>query len=171
SDAAFTEAARRAELIQQECAWQGVERIYLPDFLDVTHAAGESRELSGWLGSLRGTLGLFTIANVAELESKRTQLTFWGVNKRQITLNGVGLLNENMADECSALYSWVYRQVPHPTAAFSISRNLVAQQLGLDTESNVGTLEVRLPDISASAKANYAAFMKERLKDFFELGK
>ena len=171
SDAAFTEATRRAELIQQECVWQGVERIYLPDFLDVTHAAGECRELSGWLGSLRGTLSLFAIANVVELESKRTQLTFWGVNKREIALNSLGLLNENMADGCSALYSWVYREVPHPAAALRISRNLVAQQLGPDPESNVRTLEVRLPDISASAKANYAAFMQERLKDFFELGK
>jgi hypothetical protein len=168
---AFTRSTERAEMVHQECSWQGVDRVYLPDFLDITHTVGESPELSGWLLSLKGALGLFAIANVTQVEGAQARLTFWGINKRQIALNGTGPLSQSAAESSDALYSWVYRDVPHPNAALRISRHLLAQQLGPDPESNVGALEALLPDALASAKANYAAFVQEKLKDFFELGR
>lgn len=171
SEGSYDKAAERIEMIQQECSWQGLDRIYLPEYLEFTRTAGGSLELVDWLRSLKGALGLFALANVTELQAGRTQLTFWGMGKRQIALNGTGVVNNKTAEGSHALYSWVYREVPHPSAALRITRNSVAQQLGSDPAANVGVLEVRLPDVVASAKANYAAFVQEKLKDFFQLEK
>lgn len=171
SGAPFLDATKRVEIIQQECSWQGSDRVYLPDFLEFKRTTGNLPEVMDWLQSLRGALGLFAIANVTVFESKRTELTFWGIGKRQVTLNGTGMVNKKTAEGSHALYSWVYQEVPHPNAALRISRNSVSQHLGSDPESNIGMLETGMPDIMASAKANYAAFVQEKLEDFFELGK
>jgi hypothetical protein len=171
SEGPFDKAVERIEMIQQECSWQGLDRIYLPEFLEFARIAGDSLELGEWLQSLKGALGLFAIANVTQLETGITQLTFWGMGKRQIALNGTGVVNSQTAEGSHALYSWVYREVPHPSAALRISRNLMAQQLGADPGENARVLETRLPDIVATAKANYAAFVEEKLKDFFQLEK
>ena len=76
-----------------------------------------------------------------------------------------------MSEMCYGLYSFVYREAIHFGAALRIARNLVAQQLSAQAEGNLNVLQARLPDIIASAKANYAAFVQEKLKDFFTLGK
>ena len=49
--------------------------------------------------------------------------------------------------------------------------NVFAQQLESNSESNPEVLSLHLPDIAASARANYAAFVEEKLKDFFTLSK
>ncbi len=168
---AFADAAKGVEMIQRECAWQGIDRVYLPEYFEFTQASGDLAELGAWLRSLKGALSLFAIANVSGLDGRQAQLTFWGVSKRQITVNGSALLNEATADGCDDLYSWIYRDVPHPSAALTISRNLVTQHLGPDPAMNLRSLELWLPEILSSAKANYAGFVQEKLKDFFELGK
>lgn len=171
SEAAFIQATKRVEIVQQECSWQGSDRVYLPDFLELERTVGDLTEVTEWLRSLKGVLAFLAIANVSLLESKQTQLTFWGIGKRQVTLNGTGMVSKKTGEGTDSLYSWVYKEVPHPNAALRISRNSVTQYLGPDPERNVGILETRMPDIMASAKANYAAFVQEKLADFFELGK
>jgi hypothetical protein len=159
------------ETLREECTWRGLDSIYLPEFLEVTQIEGSDPELLHWLSSLKGTLGLFALANVVEVEDKRTQLTFWGLNKRQVVLNGTGHLEGPTSLQARAFYSWVYREIPHRVSGLRISRNLLAQSLGQEAGENLELLATRLTDLLASARANYAVFLEEKLKDFFELQK
>jgi hypothetical protein len=168
---AFNQASTRVGLIQQECSWLGVARVFLPELLEVTPPPAPPSGLTAWLSSLRGSLSVFAIANVTELKNGPAFLTFWGTRKYQIVLSEPSRLSGPVSDSIYGLYSWVYREVPHASAALRIVRTLVTQQLGPDPERNLETLQARLADIIASAKANYAAFVQEKLKDFFALGK
>jgi hypothetical protein len=166
----FAESAKRVDVVERECSWHGVERTFLAELLHFTQAFERAPDLTGWLLSLEGALGLSAVANIAEFHGGQVHLVFWGNAKRQITLGG-DLLSENTAKGARAIYSWIYCEVPHRSAALRIVRNLVARQLSPSADDNANLLEMRLPDILGSAKANYAAFIDEKLKDFFELGK
>lgn len=171
SEQPFISATKRIDMIQQECSWQGTDRVYLPEFLEFETQSCGLPDLMGWLESLGGALGLLAVANASTLENKRTQLTFWGMGKRQIVLNGMGVPSKQTAEGSRALYSWIYHEVPHPNAALRIARNSVAQYLGPEPEANGRKLESNLADIMSSARANYALFVQEKIEDFFELGK
>jgi hypothetical protein len=171
SPEAFSQASIRVALIQQECSWLGFERVFLPDLLEVPQAPAPPSALKAWLVSLRGALAVFAVANVTELQNGSARLTFWGTRKCQVILKEPGRWSGPISETSYELYTWIYREVPHASAALRIARTLVTQQLGPDPESNLETLQARLADIIASAKANYAAFVQEKLKDFFTLGK
>src|SRR5579859_5873517 len=157
-------------MVQQECSWLGIERVFLPDFFELTSCSGDMDQIVAWMNSLRGSLGLCAIANVSEF-SAQTRLSFWGTARRQIVLDRPAFLNGVIAEENVALYSWAYQEAIHLSVALRIARSLVAQSLNSGAEGSLGILQSRLPDIIASAKANYAAFVQEKLKDFFTLGK
>lgn len=167
----FVDSARRVELVQQECSWLGMTRIYPPELADLTQRFGNRPELTLWLSALKGVLSLFAIMNVTDLRPSETHLTLWGARKRQLTLYGVLVLDNVTADRTYQLYSWIYREVPHPSAALKITRNLLAQQLDADSDGGLGALKDCLPDVMGSAKVSYAAFVQEKLKDFFILSK
>ena len=170
SPESFTAALEPIELIRQQCSWHGVQRTFLAELPRFTQTSKESPALMSWMLSLEGILGLAAIANVADFDNRQVRLVFWGNAKRQILLSG-DLLNENTATGTRAIYSWIYHEVAHPNAALRIVRNLVARQLSSAADNSPLILESQLPDILASAKANYAAFIDEKLNVFFELGK
>jgi hypothetical protein len=157
--------------VREQCTWRGFQGEYLPEFIETVPTDKGDKDFLAWLSGMGVLLSLVAVANAAEIHENKAELTFWGYAKRSIVLNGAVSVSEGFARQSKALYAWVYHQVPHPLAALRIIRNLLAQNLGEDPSRNSALLISRLPDVLASAKANYAAFVQDKLDDFFELRK
>jgi hypothetical protein len=159
------------EMVREQCTWRGLERDYLPEFVQTVLADKPDRAILEWFARIRTLLSLFSIANAVEVDQNRAELTLWGYAKRSIVFNGATAVSADFARDSTAVYDWVYHDVPHRVVALRIVRNVLAQNLGDEPLTNSVLLPTKLRDVLASAKANYAVFIQDKLENFFELSK